>query len=125
MNIRLGLVSAYSLLYGVRKHGDLLDRAASFGVKTVSVCDLNNLYGVHDFLEAAKERNIRPVIGAALTINNEPAGNDEKIIYCFVENRAGFARLCEILTMRNEDKEHFNPLPLLRENSGGLGTGFC
>jgi DNA polymerase III alpha subunit len=69
MNIRLGLCSAYSLLYGVCKHGGLLDRAASFGVKIASICGLNNLYGVHGFIEAAKKRNIRPIIGAALTIN--------------------------------------------------------
>ena len=68
MNVRLGLVSAYSLLYGVRKHRDILDRAAAYGVKTVSICDLNNLYGVHTFIEEAKERGIRPIIGVTLTI---------------------------------------------------------
>jgi len=90
--------------------------AVSFGVKTVSICDLNNLYGVHTFLEAAKERNIKPVIGAALTVGE----NTCPAVYCFVENKAGFSRLCELLTLRNKDKENFNPLPLLRENAGGL-----
>jgi len=115
MKIRLGLCSAYSLLFGVHKPGDLLDKAALFGVKTVSICDLNNLYGVHTFLEEAKERKIRPIIGAALTRNNE-----REVVYCFVENKAGFGRLCEILTERNKDKESFDPIPLLIENSGGL-----
>ena len=68
MNTRLGLVSGYSFLYGVHKPGRILDRAASFGIKTVSICDMNNLYGVHSFLGAAKERNIRPIIGATLSI---------------------------------------------------------
>jgi DNA polymerase-3 subunit alpha/error-prone DNA polymerase len=121
MHIRLGLCSAYSLLYGVHKPGNLLDRAVSFEVKTVSICDLNNLYGVHTFLEAAKERGIRPIIGAALTIKGDQGttGN-EKILFCFVENRAGFALLCELLTLRNKDKDNFSPLPLLRENAAGL-----
>ena len=112
----LGLCSAYSLLYGVHKAGKLLDRAHSFGAKTVSICDLNNLYGVHTFIEAAKERKIRPIIGAALTAGEScnPAA------YCFVENRAGFGRLCEILTERSKDKKNFNPLPFLREDAGGL-----
>ena len=113
---RLGLVSAYSFLYGVHKPEELLDRAASFGVKVISICDLNNLYGVHTFLEAARERNIRPIIGAALTIGE----STKTAVYCFVENRAGFGRLCELLTLRSKDKEHFSPLPLLRENAGGL-----
>jgi DNA polymerase-3 subunit alpha/error-prone DNA polymerase len=92
-----------------------MDKAASFGVKTVSICDLNNFYGVHSFLEEAKERGIRPIIGTALTKNNE-----KKPVYCFAKNRAGFGRLCEILTERNRDKEGFDPLPFLKENSGGL-----
>ncbi|MDR2730593.1 MAG: DNA polymerase III subunit alpha [Treponema sp.] len=116
MKTRLGLVSGYSFLYGARKPKELLDRAVSFGVKTVSICDLNNLYGVHTFLEEAKERNIKPVIGAALTTGK----NTCTAVYCFVENRAGFSRLCGILTERNKDTENFNPLPVLRENSAGL-----
>jgi error-prone DNA polymerase len=115
MKIRLGLCSAYSLLFGVYKPGELMDKAASFGVKAASICDLNNLYGVHSFLEKAKEKGIKPIIGTALTKNDEKTP-----VYCFVENRAGFGRLCEILTERNKDKERFDPLPLLGENSGGL-----
>ncbi|MCL2833900.1 MAG: DNA polymerase III subunit alpha, partial [Treponema sp.] len=121
MKTRLGLCSAYSLLYGVRKPAQLLDRAAADGAKTVSICDFNNLYGVHTFIEAAKERQMRPVIGAALTAG-ESTG---PAVYCFAENRDGFARICEILTLRKKDVKKFNPVPLLRENSGGLVLASC
>ena len=116
MNIRLGICSAYSFLYGVRKHTELLEKAASFGVKIVSICDLNNLYGVHTFLEEARGRGIKPIIGCALTIGNSISPS----VYCFVEKREGFSRLCELLTLRNKDSEKFNPVPLLREQSVGL-----
>ena len=116
MDIRLGLVSAYSLLYGVHKHAALLDKAVAYGVKAVSVCDLNNLYGVHSFVEAAKERGIRPILGTALTGGESP----DVAVFCFVENRAGFGRLCEIITERNRNRTDFDPLPMLCENSDGL-----
>jgi DNA polymerase-3 subunit alpha/error-prone DNA polymerase len=116
MFTRLGLCSAYSFLYGVHKPEKILVKAIPYGVKTISICDLNNLYGVHTFIEAAKERNIRPIIGAALTIGE----STNPIVHCFVENRIGFSRLCEMLSERNKDKENFNPLPLLKENSAGL-----
>jgi len=116
MQTRLGLVSGYSLLYGVHKPGELLDRSISYGIKTLSICDMNNLYGVHTFVEAAKERNIKPIIGASLSIGK----GIKAVAYCFVENRAGFGRLCELLTERNKDKEHFDPLPFLRKQSEGL-----
>jgi len=122
MNIRLGLVSAYSLLYGVHKPEKLLDRAASLGIKTVSICDLNNLYGVHTFIEAAKERGIRPIIGTALTIGKSTS----TAVYCFVENRQGFGCLCELLTLRNKEKDNFDPIPLLlRESAAGLVLASC
>ena len=117
MNTRLGLISAYSFLYGVHKPKALLDRAASFGIKTVSICDLNNLYGLHSFIEDAKERNIRPVIGAALTVNPSRIPD---YIHCFAENREGFSRLCEILSIRSRDVKTFDPILNLREDSGGL-----
>jgi DNA polymerase-3 subunit alpha/error-prone DNA polymerase len=100
----------------VRKPAELLDRAVSFGVKTVSICDMNNLYGVHTFLEEARERGIKPIIGCTLTIGDsiKPA------VFCFVENRQGFSLLCELLTFRNKDSEKYNPIPLLCEQSDGL-----
>ena len=126
MQTRLGLCSAYSFLYGVRMPAELLDKARSHGATVVSVCDINSLHGVHSFLEAAKERSIRPVIGVALTVSHFPPSGPQSpspsphYLYAFVENRPGFRRLCEILTERSKDSEKFNPLPLLRENSAGL-----
>jgi len=117
MITRLGLISAYSFLYGVHKPEALLDAALSYGVKTVSICDLNNLYGLHSFLEAAKERGIQAVIGVALSIEQKLSSG---YVYCFAENREGFSRLCEILSIRNKDIKNFNPIALLCENSFGL-----
>jgi len=119
METRLGLISAYSFLCGVHKPEALLNRAVSFGVKTVSICDKNSLYGLHSFLEAAKDRNIRSIIGAALTWN-ENKTSAPRSLHLFVQNREGFSRLCEILSIRNKDAKSFDPLPPLRENSAGL-----
>jgi len=122
MNIRLGLISGYSLLYGVHKPEKILDRAAAYGIKTLSICDINNLYGVHAFIEAARERGIKPVIGAALTNSKEQISNSKGVVYCFVENRAGFGRLCEILTNSKEQisDNRCSIIAMLRENSAGL-----
>ena len=138
METRLGLISAYSFLYGVHKPETLLDKAVSFGVKTVSICDINGLYGLHSFLEAAKDRNIRPIIGTMLTFeqkqnhdssfnaqNSSPCTPDTSLrappsLHLFAENRAGYSRICEILSLRNKDAKKFNPLDPLSENSEGL-----
>jgi DNA polymerase-3 subunit alpha/error-prone DNA polymerase len=112
--IRLGLCSAYSLLYGPRRPGELIDAAKALGTATVCIADRDNLYGLPVFLEKAKEAGLRPLIGVCLTI--EPDG----ALYCFVQNRQGYSRLCEILTVRNRDRKNYDPLALLRENAKGL-----
>jgi DNA polymerase-3 subunit alpha/error-prone DNA polymerase len=112
--IRLGLCSAYSLLYGPRRPGELIDAAKALGTEAVCIADRDNLYGLPVFLEKAKEAGLRPIIGVCLTI--EPDG----ALYCFVQSRQGYSRLCEILTVRNRDRKNYNPLALLRENAAGL-----
>jgi DNA polymerase-3 subunit alpha/error-prone DNA polymerase len=109
---RLGIRSAYSLLYGVRMPEEIAARAASYGADALSITDRDNLYGVHAAIEAAKGAGLRPVVGAELT-----AGSGS--IFTFVRDRAGFARLCELLTDKRREGA-FNLIAALRTNSGGL-----
>jgi DNA polymerase III alpha subunit len=94
---RLGVRSAYSLLYGVRRPEEIIARAASYGATAVSITDRDNLYGVHAFLEAAAEAKLRPIIGVELQAPTAIA-TAVGSVFAFVQNRAGFARLCEILS---------------------------
>ncbi|AEF85201.1 error-prone DNA polymerase [Treponema primitia ZAS-2] len=111
---RLGLCSAYSLLYGVRRPEDLIQAVKTCGTDTVSFTDRDNLYGLPVILEKSKEMGVRPIIGACLTVP------DKGLVYCFVRDRRGYSRLCELLTMRNRDTENYKPVSLLRQNSAGL-----
>ncbi|WP_043922935.1 DNA polymerase III subunit alpha [Leadbettera azotonutricia] len=114
MRERLGLCSAYSLLYGVRRPEDMIQAAKICGTDTLSFTDRDNLYGLPVILEKSKEMGIRPIIGACLTVPGKGA------VYCFVKDRQGYSRLCEILTMRNRDKENYKPVSLLRQDAAGL-----
>jgi DNA polymerase-3 subunit alpha/error-prone DNA polymerase len=114
VNIRLGLCSAYSLLYGVKRPGELIENVKALGTEVVCIADRDNLYGLPACLEKAKEAGLRPVIGVCLTIDNYGT------VYCFVQDRQGYSRICELLTIRNRDKKNYNLLALLRENSSGL-----
>jgi DNA polymerase-3 subunit alpha/error-prone DNA polymerase len=114
VNIRLGLCSSYSLLYGVRRPGELIENVKALGTDVVCIADRDNLYGLPADLEKAKEAGLRPVIGVCLTIDNYGAA------YCFVQSREGYSRICELLTIKNRDRKNYNPLALLRENSSGL-----
>lgn len=125
MRSRLGIRSAYSLLYGVRSPEAIVERASSFGATAVSITDRDNLYGVHTFMEAAAEAKLRPVIGAELTTPGRGAGQAAGRIFAFVRNRAGFARLCELLSAGKKNAaargaKHFDLVAAFRADSGGL-----
>ncbi|MCL2093161.1 MAG: PHP domain-containing protein [Treponema sp.] len=126
MKLFPSFISAYSFLCGVHRCETLLDRAAAEGAETAAITDLNGLYGVHSFIEAAKERGIRPIIGAILSPRYEAqdsALHREQGIYCYVQNRRGFSRLCEILSSRNKKGSDWGMeklCSLLKEDSEGL-----
>lgn len=112
MRARLGLRSAYSLLYGVRRPEELAARAASYGTTALAVTDRDNLYGVHSILEASKAAGLKPIVGAELL---ESSGS----LFAFVRDRPGFSRLCELLTEKKRGGG-FDLLAGLREASGDL-----
>ena len=91
MTLRLGIQTAYSLLYGTQRPEVMVERAASYGIQTLAITDRNSLYGLHEFLEACKEWGIKPVIGCELTSS---AGS----VTAFVLEKQGFSRLCELLS---------------------------
>jgi len=130
MSSRLGLRSAYSLLYGVRSPEDIVRRALSYGAKALSITDRDNLYGVHAFLDAAKEAGLKPIVGAELSASSPasgPASAGAGSVFAFVQNRAGFARLCELLSdsSRHERERRgregaFDLVAALGADAGGL-----
>jgi DNA polymerase-3 subunit alpha/error-prone DNA polymerase len=101
------------LLYGVRSPDDIVARVAASGASAFSITDKDNLYGVHTILEAAREHSLRSVVGVELTC---PVGS----LFAFVKDRAGFARLCCLLSARNRDGASFDLIGALRDDSTGL-----
>jgi len=93
--------------------GNIVSRVAASGASVFSIADIDNLYGVHSVLEAATENDLRAVISAELT---SPRGN----VVAFVRDRAGFSRLCELLTAKKREGESFDPLSALRADARGL-----
>ena len=58
--------SQYSLLDGLPKIDQLLDRVKELGMDSVAVTDHGNMYGAIEFYKKAKERGIKAILGAEL-----------------------------------------------------------
>lgn len=112
MSSRLGIRSAYSLLWGTIAVDKLIPWLSSQGCTAVAITDRDNLYGLPSFHQAAKEAGIKLITACELLC---PEGS----LFVFVRNDVGFSRLCELLTMKNQDAS-FDYLSALVENSEGL-----
>ena len=66
--IHLRVRSAYSLLEGAIKAGDIAPLAAAQGMAAVGLTDRANLFGALEVSQLAKEKGIQPLIGCALPV---------------------------------------------------------
>ncbi|MCH7644908.1 MAG: PHP domain-containing protein [Myxococcales bacterium] len=64
--IHLHTHSHYSLLDGLAKIPDLVNEAARFEMPALALTDHGNLYGAIEFYKKAKERGIKPILGAEI-----------------------------------------------------------
>ena len=83
----------YSLLDGASSPAALLDRAVALGMSSLAITDHDGLIGAVEFWRAARERGIRPVIGAEVTLSH---GSH---LTLFAETQAGYANLSRLISV--------------------------
>ena len=90
--VELHACSAFSFLRGASFPEQLAETAAELAMPAMALLDRNGVYGAQRFSVAAREQNIRPIIGCELSME------DGGILPVLVENRNGYKKLCELLT---------------------------
>src|SRR4029077_11800544 len=100
--IELHACSAFSFLRGASFPEQLAETAAELGMPTMALLDRNGVYGAQRFSMAARENNVRPIIGCELSME------DGAPLPVLVENRTGYKNLCELLTQAHLRSEKGN-----------------
>ncbi len=95
--------SYFSLRYGTMDIDQLLDQAVVNGIAVMALTDINTSMGIPEFIQKAKERNIKPVAGI------EFRNDDELVFIGLAKNREGLRELNEYLTWHNINKKEFEP----------------
>src|SRR6476660_7862403 len=90
--IELHACSAFSFLRGGSFPEQLAEVAAELEMPAMALLDRNGVYGAQRFSVAAREQNVRPIIGCELSME------DGSVLPVLVENRTGYKNLCELLT---------------------------
>jgi error-prone DNA polymerase len=113
--IELHACSAFSFLRGASFPEQLAETTAELSMSAMALLDRNGVYGAQRFSVAAREQNIRPIIGCEISME------DDAILPVLVENRTGYKNLCELLTqahLRSEKGKcvvRWNELPQFAE----------
>src|SRR2546430_16301420 len=122
--VELHACSAFSFLRGGSFPEQLAEVAAELEMPAMALIDRNGVYGAQRFSVTAREHNVRPIIGAELSME------DGGVLPVLVENRTGYKNLCELLTqahLRSEKGKcavRWDDVPQLTEGLGAfLGCG--
>ena len=90
--VELHACSAFSFLRGASFPEQLAETAAGLQMPAMALLDRNGVYGAQRFSVAAREQNVRPIVGAELSME------DGCILPVLVQSRTGYKNLCELLT---------------------------
>jgi DNA polymerase-3 subunit alpha len=108
--------SHYSLLDGLPKIDELLDYCQKLGMDSLALTDHGALYGAVEFFKKAKERGIKPIIGAELylaleSMHQKRVKIDDKRyhIVLLVKNERGYKNLVKLITKSFLEGFYYKP----------------
>ncbi len=120
----------YSILDGLSKVDDLLDYVKENGMDSVAITDHGALYGAIDFYKKAKDKGIKPIIGAEVymalgKLDSKKPNIDNKSYHLVLlaKNEEGYRNLVKLLTTAHLEGFYYKPRideDLLAKHASGL-----
>jgi DNA-directed DNA polymerase III PolC len=93
--VPLRVHSHYSFLDSTLSPAGIVALAKQHGLPSVALTDTGNLHGAAEFVLAAKEAGVKPILGAELRAGGGP-------LLLYVESAPGYHNLCRLLTRHGE-----------------------
>ncbi|MGH7089509.1 MAG: PHP domain-containing protein, partial [Stellaceae bacterium] len=89
----LAVTSNFAFLRGASHPEELVEEAKALGHAAIAIADRNSLAGAVRAFRAARELDLRLVVGCRLVLEDGPE------LLCFPTDRAAYGRLCRLLTL--------------------------
>ena len=96
--VHLRLHSEYSVTDGIVRLDAAVRRAALDAMPALALTDSANLFGMVKFYRAARAAGVKPIIGADCWVQNEAEADKPSRLLLLCASRAGYLRLCELLS---------------------------
>ncbi|WP_408912683.1 DNA polymerase III subunit alpha [Candidatus Nanosynbacter lyticus] len=120
----------HSVLDGLTKINDLVDKVKEFGMEAAAVTDHGTMSGILDYYKTAKKAGIKPILGietyvaARSRFDRDPAKDKQRFhLTVLAMNNNGFHNLMKLSTQANLEGMYYKPRTdhdLLEELNEGL-----
>lgn len=120
----------HSVLDGLTKINDLVDKVKEFGMEAAAVTDHGTMSGILDYYKTAKKAGIKPILGietyvaARSRFDRDPAKDKQRFhLTVLAMNNIGFHNLMKLSTQANLEGMYYKPRidhDLLEELNEGL-----
>ena len=120
----------HSVLDGLTKINDLVDKVKGFGMEAAAVTDHGTMSGILDYYKTAKKAGIKPILGietyvaARSRFDRDPAKDKQRFhLTVLAMNNTGFHNLMKLSTQANLEGMYYKPRidhDLLEELNEGL-----
>src|SRR5688572_16528317 len=121
--VHLRLHSEYSVSDGIVRIDEAVERARADAMPALALTDAANLFGMVKFYSAARAAGVKPLLGADCWLQNELDRDKPFRILLLCASRAGYLRLCDLLSQAWLRNQHRGRAELAREwlkNAEGL-----
>ena len=96
--VHLRLHSEYSVSDGIVRLDAAVERAAQDRMPALALTDSANVFGMVKFYRAARAAGVKPVVGADCWVQGESAADKPARVLLLCASRAGYLRLCDLLS---------------------------
>ena len=122
--------SHYSLLDGLAKIDDLVNRTAELGMDSLALTDHGVMFGALEFYQKAKAKGIKPIIGTEAYVASksrfdkmQSIDNKRNHLILLAKNEEGYKNLVKLTTLAHLEGFYYKPRmdkEILRQYSKGL-----
>ena len=133
--VHLHLHTDYSMLDGACETRNLVNRVKELGMPAVAMTDHGNIFGAVEFVDAAKEVGVKPIVGCELYICKKddhraaPEGDSYNHLIVLAESDEGYRNLVKIVSEASLHGFYYKPRvskKFLAEHAKGLiGLSAC
>lgn len=124
--------SRYSLLDGAAAIPKMVSKAAKYGMPAIAITDHGNMFGVPAFVNEAKKRKIKPIIGCEFYVTptrmSDRENREQYHQVLLAKNRTGYFNLVKLSSMGYVDGFYYKPRidrKILAAYSDGLIATTC